>query len=207
LVLNVKPWYSQLSTVRLLTLYRLSSEIQKSGLKGDVVECGVWNGGASAIMARAYKDAGGKTERSFWLFDSFEGLPTPSDKDSKTDNSIFFKGICKGEPEKVKYIFNKLSVPIDNVKIVKGWINETLPQSNLGLVSLLHIDVDWFKSVETALDNIYDKVVIGGYIVVDDYYFLEGCKKAVSSFLKKRGLEDKIKIIKVDLSAVYFQKI
>ncbi len=207
LVLKVKPWYSQLSTIRLLTLYRFMREIQRSGLKGDIVECGVWNGGSSAMMARAYKDGGGKNDRLFWLFDSFEGLPSPCEKDSETDTLIYFKGICKGDTEKVKHVFNKLSVPFDNVKIVKGWIKETLPKSNLGQVSLLHIDVDWYKSVEDSLEYIYDKVVIGGYIVVDDYFYLEGCKKAVSNFFKKRGLEDKIQIIKVDRSAVYFQKI
>lgn len=207
LVIKIKPRYSMLSTIRLLTLYQLIREAQRRDLKGDIVECGVWNGGAAAMMARSYKDAVGKDERSIWLFDSFEGLPLPGERDGKSMVEYYFKGLCKGDLENVKVIFNKLAVPFDNVKIVKGWVKDTLQVNTIGQVVLLHIDTDWYESVKTTLDHMYDKVVIGGYIVVDDFLFHDGCRDAVLDFLKERGLDGKVQIIKVDRSAVYFQKV
>jgi len=207
LVFKVKPGYSMLSTVRLLTLYQLVKEVQRQGLKGDIVECGVWNGGACAIMAKSYQNAGGRNERSIWIFDSFEGLPPPGERDGKSVAKNYFKGLSKGNLEKVRFIFNKLSIPFDNVKVVKGWVEDTLPKNNLGPVALLHIDTNWYESVKAALDHIYDKVVVGGFIMVDDFLFFDGCRDAVLDFLKERGIEEKVQINKVDRSAVYFQKV
>ena len=207
LVFKVKPGYSMLSTIRLLTLYQLVKEVQLQGLKGDIVECGVWNGGACAIMAKSYQDAGGRNERSIWIFDSFEGLPPPGERDGESVAKYYFKGFSQGNLDKVRLIFNKLSVPFDNVKVVKGWVEDTLPKNNLGPVALLHIDTNWYESVKVALDNIYDKIVVGGFIMVDDFFFFEGCRNAVLDFLKERGIEHKVQITKVDRSAVYFQKV
>jgi len=207
LVFKVKPGYSMLSTVRLLTLYQLVKDVQQQGLLGDIVECGVGNGGASAIMARSYLDAGGNHERSIWVFDSFEGLPPPSERDGQMVSQYYFKGFSKGNLDKVRFIFNKLSVPFDHVKVVTGWVEDTLPKNNLKQVALLHIDTNWYESVKAALDNIYDKVVVGGFIIVDDFLFFNGCRDAVLDFLKERGIEDKVRINKVDRSAVYFQKV
>ncbi len=206
LVFKIKPRYSMLSTIRLITLYKLIRESERLGVKGDIVECGVWNGGAAAMMARSYRDAGGRNERTIWLFDSFEGLPPPGEKDGKSIVEHYYKGLCKGELDNVKAIFNKLAVPFDNVRVVKGWIGDTLKINTIGQLALLHIDTDWYDSVKSSLENLYDMVSVGGFIVVDDFLFHEGCRKAVMDFLKERGIDDKVKIIKVDRSAVYFQK-
>jgi O-methyltransferase len=207
LVFKIKPRYSMLSTIRLITLYQLVRDVQQRGLKGDIVECGVWNGGAAAMMARSLQDAGGTKQRSLWLFDSFEGLPPPGKNDGKSITEHYFKGLCKGSLDQVKAIFDKLEVSFDHVKIVKGWLEDTLHINSIGQVVLLHIDTDWYESVKSTLEHMYDKVVAGGYIVVDDFYFHEGCRRAVSDFLKERGFESKIQMIKVDRSAVYFQKV
>ena len=207
LVFQIKPKYSMLSTIRLITLYKLIRQAEQFGLKGDIVECGVWNGGAAAMMARSCRDAGSGNGRTIWLFDSFEGLPPPGEKDGKSIVEHYFKGLCKGDLENVKAIFNKLGVPFDNVKVVKGWINDTLKANTIDRLVLLHIDTDWYDSVKSSLEYLYDKVVAGGFIVVDDFLVHEGCRKAVLDFLKERGLEDKVKIVKVDRSAVYFQKV
>lgn len=206
-VFKIKPWYSMLSTFRLLNLYQLVGEAEQMGLQGDIVECGVWNGGAAAMMARSYHDAGSKNKRSIWLFDSFEGLPPPDERDGKSIVDCYYKGLCKGDLENVKAIFKKLEVPFDNVKVVKGWVENTLPLNNPEKVALLHIDTDWYKSVKSPLEHIYDKVVTGGFIVVDDFWFHEGCRDAVMDFLKERGLTQKVQIKRVDRSGVYFRKV
>lgn len=205
-ILRIKPFYSMLSTTRLLNLYRLTQEIETLGMEGDIVECGTWNGGASAMIARSYADSGAKTKRTIWLFDSFEGLPPPTEKDSKGEQECYFKGFCKGALENIKDIYKKLGVSMDNVRIVKGWLETTLKQEIPEQIALLHVDTDWYDCVKAPLDALYPKVVPGGFVVVDDYWFHQGCKAAVTDFIKEQQLEGKIKLIRVDRSAVYFQK-
>jgi len=207
LIYKIKPRYSMLSTIRLITLYQRVREVQWQGIKGDIVECGVWNGGAAAMMAKSYQDAGGRNERLIWLYDSFEGLPPPGVNDGESVVEYYYQGLCKGSIENVKGIFTKLAVPFDNVKIIKGWIDDTLVVKAISQVVLLHIDTDWYESVKSSLNHFYDKVVFGGFIVIDDFLFHEGCRLAVLDFLKEKGVESKTRIIKVDRSAVYFQKV
>lgn len=206
-IVKIKPQYSMLSTVRLLNLYYLAQETERLGLKGDVVECGVWNGGAAAMTSRGYHDIGDhRTKRTIWLFDSFEGLPAPSAKDSKSEVECYFEGLCKGSIENVKDIFHKLGLDMENVRIVKGWLDVTMKSPGIKEIALLHIDTDWYDSVKTPLDRLYPNIVPGGFVVIDDYWFHQGCKAAVHDFIKENSLEGKIKLIKVDRSAVYFQK-
>ena len=205
-VFKIKPFYSMLSTVRLLNLYQLISEVERLGLNGDVVECGVWNGGAASMIARGYADAGKKVKRTIWLFDSFEGFPPPGQRDKKSEVECYFQGLCKGAIDNVRDIFSKMGVSMDDVKIVKGWLNATLKVEIPKEIALLHVDTDWYDSVKAPLDHLYSRVVPGGFIVVDDYWFHEGCKAAVGDFIKEQKLEGKITLIKVDRSAVYFQK-
>ena len=205
-ILKIKPKYSMLSTVRLLNLYYLAQETERLNLKGDVVECGVWNGGAAAMAASAYFDTGKQVHRTIWLFDSFEGLPPPGEKDNKAEVECYFQGLCKGSVENVRDIFHRLSLSMEEVKIVRGWLHETLKSNDIKQAALLHIDTDWYESVKLPLEHFYGKIVAGGFIVVDDYWFHQGCKAAVHDFFKEHDLDGKIQLKKVDRSAVYFQK-
>lgn len=197
-ILVIKPNYSMLSPVRLINLYALAKEADHMNLEGDLVECGVWNGGSAAMMAQL--------KRKVWLFDSFEGLPLPGEKDKGIEAASFVKGLHKGSQEKIIEVFKKLNVDLSSVNIVKGWLEDTLERSGVEKVVLLHIDTDWYASVKYALNFFYDRITPGGFIVVDDYWFFPGCRQAVHDFIKERRLEDKIVIKKVDRSAVYFQK-
>lgn len=158
------------------------------------------------MIARSYADAGKKIKRKIWLYDSFEGLPPPTEKDSKGEQECYFVGFCKGGLNNVKDIFRKLHLSFDDVHVVKGWLDTTLKQELPEAIALLHIDTDWYDCVKAPLDYLYPKVVPGGYVVVDDYWFHQGCKAALTDFIKEQGLEDKITLIRVDRSAVYFQK-
>jgi O-methyltransferase len=206
-VLKIKPNYTMISTKRLYNLYNLIKRINSLKLPGDIVECGVWNGGASALMAFADDVSRKKRKRrEIWLFDSFEGLPPPGKKDGKLERDSYFEGWNKGRIKNVKRIFKKLEIPLKNVKIVKGWFDSTLDNKDLETIAILHIDADWYDSVKTVLEILYDKVVPGGYIVVDDYWTWSGCKKAVDEFMKRNG-KRKISLKRVGRSsAIYFKK-
>ena len=103
-------------------------------------------------------------------------------------------------------MFIKLQIDESKVHLVKGWFQDTLPiyKKKIGKISILRLDGDWYESTKVALDNLYDCVVSGGYVVIDDYYFWDGCKKAVDDFILERKLQ--VTIRRQDASGAYFIK-
>jgi O-methyltransferase len=90
------------------------------------------------------------------------------------------------------------------VHLVKGWFADTLPKREIVPIALLHLDCDLYESVKLCLEQLYDDVIKGGCIVIDDYGCWEGCQKAVNEFIERRNL--KVELIKVDYEGVYFHK-
>lgn len=193
--------YTMLSLKRLKSLKALVTKLSELNINGDIVECGVCNGGSAAILIEACSSS--KFERNIFLLDSFDGLPKTGEFDE--EKSAKYVGSCKGSKETVYKVLKKLHLPNENIKIIKGDFKKTIPLLSCNKIALLHIDADWYNSVKLCLDNLYDKVVKGGFIVIDDYGYWKGCKKAVHDFEKERNLI--INLIKVDNTAVYFQKI
>jgi len=202
-IVKVKP-YTLLSYSRLAKLYELALLIEKTSVQGDFVECGVCNGGSAGLVANIFKN---NAARDIWLFDSWKGMPDPGPKDAFADGGQNKKGIALGYLSKVENLFfSVLGCPRDRVHLVKGWFQDTLPLtiSSLKNISLLHIDCDWYESVKFCLERLFDKVVNGGYVVIDDYGYWKGCRKAVDEFFAERKLTNKI--IPIDYAGVYFQK-
>lgn len=94
----------------------------------------------------------------------------------------------------------------ENIVISKGWFQDTLPKDKekIGKIALLRLDGDWYESTKCCLENLYDNVIIGGYIVLDDYGYWEGAKKALDEFFIKRKISPEL--IKIDYTGVYFKK-
>ena len=125
------------------------------------------------------------THRITWCFISFQGLPAPVRVDSYRGK----KG--KWSTSKDDFINNLKSFdvyPSDNVVITQGYFNDTLPHTAVDKIAFLRLDGDLYESTRDALRYLYDKVVVGGYIYVDDYHSFAGCKLAVSEFLRDRKL-------------------
>ena len=207
LILKVKPNYTMLSIYRIINLYEVVKSVNLRQIEGDIVQCGVWHGGSAAIMAVAHRDEECSKRRTIWLFDSFKGLPSPGDKDGQRIKKDYFEGLCKGDVNKVKEIFNRLDVSLENVKIVEGWFRETLDTPALEKIAVLHMDADWYDSIKIILDKLYHKVVPEGIIVLDDYWnpLHDGCRQALEDFFKEHSISGMMRR-KVDWSAVYFQK-
>jgi O-methyltransferase len=132
------------------------------------------------------------TRRALWLFDTFEGLPAPTSNDPDYEIADLFTGSCCGTLEQVLGLFEELQVAND-VHLVKGLFQETLPRAQVQQIALLHIDGDWYESVKACLENLYDKVVPGGIIQFDDYGYWQGARKAVDEFFNKRGIDSPLK--------------
>jgi O-methyltransferase len=192
--------YSSLLPPRLAALSRLSREIDRRSVRGDIVECGVYNGGSAAVLASICTRS--PLNRRIWLFDSFEGLPQPTLKDG--DKAPEYASWCHGDLSKVREILQKLSIPEARVSIVKGWFQETFPAVQIPEIALLHIDADWYESVKLCLENFYDCVRPGGFIVIDDYGHWQGARKATDEFLSERA--PGVNLTRVDYTGRYFQK-
>lgn len=168
--------------------------IQQRRVPGSLVELGVARGGCAALI-RAAADLSGP-HRHLWLFDSYEGLPDPTEADIQngaTGDHIrpLPKGSCLGTYSDVdSYLFSEMRFSRDDVTMVKGWFDATVPATHaaLGQIALLRIDADWYESVKTCLGGLYDQVSAGGVIIVDDYGTCFGARRAVDEFLTGRGL-------------------
>jgi O-methyltransferase len=167
-----------------------ASELVQNGIPGDFVECGVARGGCAALMATvAATDSRG---RRMWLFDSFEGLPSPTSDDYGSDQTStgkhirpLVRGSCLGTKDQVEaLLFSRFGFSKDSISLIQGWFQDTLPsyRERIGQIALLRIDGDWYESTMCCLDNLYDNVTLGGCIIIDDYGVCFGCKKAVHEF-------------------------
>lgn len=186
-------------TGSLVTLSGHVRTIVREKVAGDFVECGVWRGGSSFLMAQLARQLG--DERTVWLFDSFEGLPQPEPIDGPaaqgwaeaTESATYFDN-CRASLEDVRTSARELGLE-SCTRLVKGWFEATLPRARaeLGPIALLRIDADWHSSVRCCLDNLYDLVSEGGIVILDDYFAWDGCAVAVHEFLGERRLAHRIR--------------
>jgi O-methyltransferase len=194
--------YTMVRLSRLKALYRLAQELDRRGIAGAIVECGVFNGGSAAVLAYASRRA--SSPRPVWLFDSFQGLPKPTAADGQAAHDQYRLGWCQGDVAKVKEVFRRVGIPLSRLHLVKGWFQDTFPKVCVQPISLLHIDADWYESVKLCLEKFYDAVEPGGFVVLDDYGWWEGCRLATDQFLQRRGVE--VQLIQVDVIGYYFEK-
>ena len=153
-------------------------------IPGDFVECGVWRGGSS-IFAKAVFNIHGAADRKVWLADSFEGMPVQSESD-KIDPDL--GDALEVSREEVENNFRRFDLLDNNVRFVKGWFHESLPKAPIEQIAILRLDGDYYRSTMDALDNLYVKLSDGGFVIIDDYIYLAGCKQAVTEFRAKHGI-------------------
>jgi O-methyltransferase len=191
--------------VRLDNIQHCLTDVICNKVPGDFIETGVWRGGASIFMAAVLK-AYGDTERKLWVADSFQGLPKPEKNAHALDvTDPLYKFDDLAVPlDKVKENFRKYGVLSDQVRFLPGWFQDTLPTAPIDALAILRLDGDMYDSTMVALESLYPKLSAGGYVIVDDYSALEGCKQAVDEFRARERIADPIQ--HVDWAAVYWQR-
>jgi hypothetical protein len=145
----------------------------------------------------------GVRDRKVWLLDSFQGMPPVEEIDGAGAIVEASDPECFLSPEKSRASIDEVQRTADELRLadytefVKGWFTETLPavRDRIGPIALLHIDCDWYSSVRCCLDNLYDHVVDGGFVFLDDYYHYDGCTIAVHEFLAERRLSYRIETV------------
>ncbi len=176
--------YSMGSFLTLENLNALALDVVKRGIPGDLVECGVFNGGSAAAAACAIRS----TDRKLWLYDSFEGMPKTTEADGPAASD--FVGACVGDESKVHAALRLARFPGERYIIRKGWFQDTFTTEPLPeAIAFLHIDADWYESVQLALETFYDRVFAGGVIILDDFGHWEGCREAFYDFAAERRIK------------------
>ena len=190
---------------RLDNLRECLEQVFADDVSGDVLEAGVWRGGSSIFM-RGVIVAYGEGHRRSWVADSFAGLPKtepgryPSDKGL----DLYKYDQLSVSLETVKANFAKYDLLDESVHFLQGWFEDTLPTAPIDQLALLRLDGDLYSSTIQTLDALYDKVSVGGFVVVDDYGSIPACKQATDDFRARRRIEDTIQVI--DWAGVYWRK-
>ena len=204
---KIRP-YTMLGEARLFSLFKLAKLVCESDLPGNFVECGVAAGGSSALLATVIARHS-KRPRILFSFDTFEGLPTPTALDTHQERTAetlgWGTGTCAAPEASLREICEKLGVGAF-VEPVKGLFSDSLPatRERVGPVALLHMDGDWYASTTDILENLFDQVVPGGRIQIDDYGYWDGCRRAVADFEQKRGL--KFQLHTIDETGVWLSR-
>lgn len=169
--------YTQVSRARQENLVRLVKQIEEMGLPGDLVECGVLDGGTSALLAHASSES----KRRVHLFDAWEGLPEVTEEDGEGGSK--WVGQVVGSPRRVRSVMSKLSINPERIIIHRGWFEDTFSEAKINTVALLHVDCDFYAATQLCLKQWYPILIPGGFVQFDDYDAFKGCRQAVDEFL------------------------
>jgi O-methyltransferase len=166
------------------------ASVAVKNIPGAVIECGTWKGGMAAGLVEACG-----WQRAYYFFDSFEGLPPAKAIDGvaalnyqKNVGSISYRDNCKASIEEFNKVIERTSLPQNNLHVIKGFFENTFPTVNtakIGPIAVLRLDADWYDSTMQCLEKFWNTVVVGGIVLIDDYYTWEGCTKAVNEFFAR----------------------
>lgn len=196
--------HTMIGLKRLNNIQFCIEDVLKNKVPGDVIETGVWRGGATIFMRAIFK-AYGVTDRTVWVADSFEGLPKPNAQTYPADqgDKLHARKELAVSLKEVQANFKRYELLDDQVKFLKGWFKDTLHKAPIQKLAVLRLDGDMYESTMDALNALYDKVSVGGYIIVDDW-LLKRAKRAVQDFRQQRNIIDEIRDI--DGSSVYWKR-
>lgn len=194
---------TMIGLMRLNNLEVCIRDVVKNGVPGDLIETGVWRGGATIFM-RGLLSVLEVTDRNVWVADSFEGLPVPDTTNSReVPKDIDPDKYLVVSIEEVKRNFKNYNLLDNRVKFLKGWFKDTLPDAPIERLAVLRLDGDYYESTMTVLEHLYPKVSTGGYIIVDDYS-ISACRNAIEDYRQLHGITDPIQ--KIDWTGVYWKK-
>jgi len=197
--------YTMLSLKQLNAIDFMYADIIKNNIPGDLIECGVWRGGATIFM-KALLKSNNDTTRKVWVSDSFEGCPKPDVAKYPADaNSNWFAAPELAiSLEQVQNNFKKFNLLDSNIIFLKGWFKNTLPIAQIKKLALLRVDGDLYESTMDAISALYDKLSVGGYFIDDDYGSIPQSKKAIDDYRNLHYITEEI--IPIDATGVYWKK-
>lgn len=197
--------HTMIGMKRLDNLQYCVEDVLARSVLGDLMETGVWRGGATIFM-RAILKAYAVKDRLVWVADSFEGLPVPNPEKYPADTGDRhheFRELAV-PLDRVKSNFAKYGLLDNQVRLLKGWFRDTLPNAAVDKLAVLRLDGDMYESTMDALVHLYPKVSKGGYVIIGDYGAIPNCRQAVNGFREAQGITDEIRPF--DWTGIYWQR-
>jgi O-methyltransferase len=203
---SVRP-YTMTSPERIVALAEAVETTERNQVPGAYVECGVWRGGSSMVMAHVLRRLGNPT-RELYLFDTFAGMVEPTAHDRKrggksagmilkrTERRAGRNVWCIAGLADVRQNLASTGYPIEQVRFVEGKVEDTIPAQAPEQIALLRLDTDWYASTRHELEQLYPRLSPGGIVIIDDYGHWEGARKAVDEYLA--GLPSRPHLFRLD---------
>ena len=191
---------------RLTDLQKCVETVLTEDVPGDLVECGVWRGGACILM-RAVLAVYGDKKRQVWVADSFEGVPPPDSENYAADKDLRLdlQAAILAVPESiVRGNFDRYGLLDDRVSFLAGWFKDTLPDAPIDSISVLRLDGDLYESTIEALGALYPRLSVGGFCIVDDYHAIRACRQAVEDYRKQHSISTPIQ--EIDGTGILWRK-
>jgi O-methyltransferase len=175
------------------------------GVPGDLIECGVWRGGAAVFM-RAILAAHGVKDRAVWVADSFAGLPPPDEArypqdKGDTHHANWWLAI---PAEEVRETFRRYGLLDEQVRFLEGWFKDTLPRAPIERLAVMRLDGDMYASTMDCLESLYPRLSVGGYVILDDWGLLPACRRAIDDYRAAHGITEPVR--PVDGNAGYWKR-
>jgi O-methyltransferase len=212
---QVRP-FTMTSSERIWSLLRAVDYLHANEIVGDFVECGVWRGGSVMAMALRLQQLGA-TDRKLWLYDTFQGMTPPTDRDVEAVGGVSADALlkntavgngnnvwCVADLPDVQMNLAKTSYPEQLVNFVEGDVSQTLLEKSPDSISLLRLDTDWYDSTQKELEVLYPKLVPGGVCILDDYGHWLGARAAVDEYFSGQAV--KPLMLPIDFSGRIFIK-
>ncbi len=190
-----KP-YTMTSVERMYSLYLSVEYILSNNISGSFVECGVWRGGSTMLIAKMLKNR--NLDREIFLYDTFEGMSEPTENDVTLNGekaSILLKDNtenkeqsvwCLADLNDVKRNLKLTGYNEQNLVYVKGKVGDTIPSKiPQGKIAILRLDTDWYESTKHELIHLYPKLNLNGVLIIDDFGHWDGCRKAVEKYFEE----------------------
>jgi O-methyltransferase len=193
--------YTMTSKERVVSLIRAVQHIERNGIPGAFVECGVWRGGSMMTVARTLL-AAGKSDRDLFLFDTYRGMPEAADVDvdafsrpaaplldelrkrpaeEQAESDILAQ--CPLEIVRANLI--STGYPQDKLHFVEGQVENTIPKYAPSNVALLRLDTDWYESTRHELIHLFPRLSSHGILIIDDYGHWQGARRAVDEYFEQ----------------------
>ncbi len=198
-IIELVKTFSLTSNERLNGLIEATRYITNKKISGSIVECGVWKGGSMMAVAYMLKELG-DIDRDLYLFDTYEGMSEPTDRDityfnadakSLLDSDDTEKKeayFCYASLEEVKDNLFLTQYPKNKIHFIKGKVEDTIPKYAPEQIALLRLDTDWYESTKHELQYLFPLLAPGGVIIIDDYGYWKGCKQATDEYLENNKI-------------------
>jgi O-methyltransferase len=204
--------YTMTSPERILATMDAALYALRRDIDGAFVECGVWRGGSVLAMIRALQHLG-VADRDLYLFDTFEGMTPPTEKDtspfdapaletwrsSKKAGTVPWRWAFDPDVfnlESVRSLVLATGYPAERIHFVQGRVEDTIPRAAPESIAVLRLDTDWYDSTWHELVHLYPRLPPGGVLLVDDYGHWDGCRAAVDRYFGE--IDEPIFLARID---------